>query len=64
MTAAHATAIRDRALARWGRKVPKELEESMNLLKTLQQQTKPEAVLGPTLNEAALAVSRRLREAQ
>jgi hypothetical protein len=62
MTAAHASAIRDRALARWGRKVPKDLEEPMGLLSTLQQTAKPEAVLGPALNTAALTISRRLRE--
>lgn len=62
MTAAAAIEIRDRATQRWGRKPPKDIVEQMDMLLTLRQTTKPEAVLGPTLNDAALAVSRRLRK--
>lgn len=62
MTADTAVAIRERARARWGKKPPPEIVEPLSMLSALAQQVKPTSVLGPTLNEAALAVSRRLRE--
>lgn len=62
MTSERGIEIVKEARERWGLDAAKVLGTDYQLLSSITVHSKPDAILGPTLTDAALRVARRMRE--